>query len=94
MKESYEVTLDPKGEVVKYRVDVDVYYFSLRLKKWKWIVYLPATKGGAPSTLRINRGGTKNHISPHPQLFGRNKIFHMVRTISGGLGTRRPIRQR
>jgi hypothetical protein len=45
MKESYEVTLDPKGEVVKYRDDVDVYYFSLRLKKWKWIVYLPATKG-------------------------------------------------
>jgi hypothetical protein len=45
MKESYVVTLDPKGEVVKYRDDVDVYYFSLRLKKWKWIVYRPATKG-------------------------------------------------
>jgi hypothetical protein len=45
MKESYEVTLDPKGEVVKYRDDVDVYYFSLRLRKRKWIVYLPATKG-------------------------------------------------
>ena len=44
MKESYEVKLDSKGEVVEYRDDVDVYYFSLRLKKWKWIVYLPATK--------------------------------------------------
>jgi hypothetical protein len=44
MKETYEVTLDPKGEVVKYRDDVDVYYFRLRLKKRQWIVYLPATK--------------------------------------------------
>ena len=35
---------DPKGEVVKYRDDVEVYYFSLRRKKRKWIVYLPATK--------------------------------------------------
>jgi hypothetical protein len=45
MKETYEVTLDPKGEVVKYRDDVDAYYFRLRLKKRKWIVYLPVTKG-------------------------------------------------
>jgi hypothetical protein len=43
--EAYEVTLDPKGEVVKYRDDVDVYFFNLRRKKKKWIVYLPATKG-------------------------------------------------
>jgi hypothetical protein len=45
MKEAYEVSLDPKGEVIKYRGDIDVYYFSLRRKKGKWIVYLPATKG-------------------------------------------------
>jgi hypothetical protein len=45
MKEAYEVSLDPKGEVIKYRDEVDVYYFSLRRKKKKWIVYLPATKG-------------------------------------------------
>jgi hypothetical protein len=44
--EAYEVTLDPKGEVIKYRDDVDVYYFRLRRKKRRWIVYLPATKGG------------------------------------------------
>jgi hypothetical protein len=44
MKAAYEVSLDSKGEVVEYRDDVDVYYFSIRLKKWKWIVYLPATK--------------------------------------------------
>jgi hypothetical protein len=31
------VTLDHKGEVVKYCDDADVYYFSLPLKKWKWI---------------------------------------------------------
>jgi hypothetical protein len=35
MKELYEVKLDSKGEAVEYRDDVDVYYFSLRLKKWK-----------------------------------------------------------
>ena len=45
MKESYEVTLDPKGEVVKYRAAAAIYYFSLRLKKRKWTVFLPATKG-------------------------------------------------
>jgi hypothetical protein len=46
MKESYEVTLDRKGEVVKYRDDVDVYYFGLRRKKGEWNVSLPATKLG------------------------------------------------
>ena len=44
MKETYEISLDPKCEGIKYRDNVDVYYFSLRLKKRKWIVYLPATK--------------------------------------------------
>jgi hypothetical protein len=44
IKEVYEISLDPKGEVIKYRDDVDVYYFSLRRKNRKWIVYLPATK--------------------------------------------------
>jgi hypothetical protein len=44
IKEVYEVSLDPKGEVVKYRDDGEVYYFSLRRKNGKWIVYLPATK--------------------------------------------------
>jgi hypothetical protein len=45
MKELYNVTLDPKGEVVKYRNDIETYYFRLRLRKWKWVVYLPGTKG-------------------------------------------------
>jgi hypothetical protein len=46
MKKAYEVSLDPKGEVIKYRDDVDVYNFSLRRKNRKWIVCLPATKLG------------------------------------------------
>jgi hypothetical protein len=45
MDDPYDVSLDPKGEVIKYRDGVDVYYFSIRRKKGKWIVYLPATKG-------------------------------------------------
>ena len=44
IKEVFEISLDPKGEVVKYRDDVDIYYFSLRRKNRRWIVYLPATK--------------------------------------------------
>jgi len=46
MNQAYEVSLDPKGEVIKYSDDVDVYYFSLPRKNREWIVYLPATKLG------------------------------------------------
>jgi hypothetical protein len=46
MKEAYEVNfVDGKNEVIEYRDDVDVYHFNAWLKKWKWTVFLPATKG-------------------------------------------------
>jgi hypothetical protein len=44
IKEVYEVSLDPEGEVIKYCDGGEVYYFSLRRKNGKWIIYLPATK--------------------------------------------------
>lgn len=45
MKEAYEVRLINKSEVIEYRDDADVYHFSAWLKKKRWTVYLPGTKG-------------------------------------------------
>jgi hypothetical protein len=45
MKEAYEVRLINRGESIEYGDDVDVYHFNAWLKKRKWRVYLPGTKG-------------------------------------------------
>jgi hypothetical protein len=46
MNEVYEVKfVGGKNEVIEYRDDVDVYHFNAWLKKRKWTVYLPGTKG-------------------------------------------------
>ena len=45
MRKGYEVRLVSKNEVIEYRDAVDVYHFNGWLKKKKWTVYLPGTKG-------------------------------------------------
>jgi hypothetical protein len=84
MKETYEVKfVDGKNEVIEYRDDVDVYHFDAWLKKKKWTVFLPGTKGKYHQPYELTEDEQKI-IFPRIRNY-LNKIFHMVWTIFGGL---------